>query len=396
MKKMIFPVIILSILVFCSAEKKAKEPVVEIIDGVEYVHNPAEPVYPEKSVVFEEELTLTGENAKTGEVYLYEFYRFFVNKNGYIFVPDVTEYSIKIFDENGKYIKAVGRKGQGPGEFQYISHIDFLSNGKMIVVDSNGRRYSIFNKDWEFERLFGFNESAIVMKILAIGDSTIILESGYRKLDPEPKSYLSVLSFGFDGYKKCNFGDFTPRHLETYRLPKMNFEIRPPYYPESMFTADKENLWLYHCLNDKYVLEVYDKNGKKFRQIDRRYKPVAFTKADADKYLSEYKKSKNPEFKKLADKIPLPEVKTISDVMVVDDKNNLWIQTNERKEENGKIYTAYDIFNINGIYAAKVWCDLPEWNWIPVIFKNGKLYCLYIDPETEAKFIKRYNVKWIN
>ncbi len=57
-------------------------------------------------------------------------------------------------------------------------------------------------------------------------------------------------------------------------------------------------------------------------------------------------------------KIILPEIKTITDRILVDDESNLWVQTNEKKEENGKTFTVYDVFNKDGYYEAKVWCEL--------------------------------------
>ena len=142
MKQFSIIVSICLIVLFCSGDEKAYESVVETIDGIEYIHNPGVPIHPNKKVIFEEELSLTGENEETGEVYVYHFYDLYIDDNGNIFIPDIEEHNIKVFDKNGKYIKTMGRKGQGPGEFQYISHIDFLSNGNMIVVDSDGRRSS--------------------------------------------------------------------------------------------------------------------------------------------------------------------------------------------------------------------------------------------------------------
>jgi len=40
--------------------------------------------------------------------------------------------------------------------------------------------------------------------------------------------------------------------------------------------------------------------------------------------------------------------------MYVDDKSNLWIRTNGKKEEKNKTMTAFDIFDPNGHYYAKV------------------------------------------
>ena len=75
--------------------------------------------------------------------------------------------------------------------------------------------------------------------------------------------------------------------------------------------------------------------------------------------------------------------------MVVDDKGNLWIETNEEKEEQGKTYTAFDIFNEDGIYEAKVWLDSSIG-----LFRNGKMYTRVTDEETGYRVYRRYRVIW--
>ena len=87
--------------------------------------------------------------------------------------------------------------------------------------------------------------------------------------------------------------------------------------------------------------------------------------------------------------VQMPPLKTIADSMVVDDKGNLWVETYEEKEEQGKTYTAFDIFNEDGIYEAKVWLDRSIG-----IFRNGKMYARVTDEETGYRVYKRYRVIW--
>lgn len=85
----------------------------------------------------------------------------------------------------------------------------------------------------------------------------------------------------------------------------------------------------------------------------------------------------------------MPKVKNIVVRMYVDDKSNLWVRTNEVKKEEDKTLTAFDIFNSNGHYYAKVWTAT-----FPQIFKNGKMYRMDIDRDTEYRTLKRYKVVW--
>ena len=94
-------------------------------------------------------------------------------------------------------------------------------------------------------------------------------------------------------------------------------------------------------------------------------------------------------FKKAVGAMEMPQVKSIVSKMYVDDKSNLWIRTNEIKIEEGKILTAFDIFNSDGHYYAKVWIKFTSF-----IFKKGKMYRMDIDQNTGSHSMKRNKVVW--
>ena len=94
--------------------------------------------------------------------------------------------------------------------------------------------------------------------------------------------------------------------------------------------------------------------------------------------------------KKMVRGMSMPTVKTITSRMLVNDSGNLWVETHEQREEEGRVFTAYDIFNQEGYYEAKVWLDLR-----PEIFVKGKMYLMHTDEETGYRFLKRYRVIWV-
>ena len=86
MKKLTIFLIITFYFIYCSKRDKPNEPVIETINGIEYVHNQAEPLYPDRQVVFEEEFSITGEDSETGEIYLFRPAQFTVDNDENIFV----------------------------------------------------------------------------------------------------------------------------------------------------------------------------------------------------------------------------------------------------------------------------------------------------------------------
>ena len=162
----------------------------------------------------------------------------------------------------------------------------------------------------------------------------------------------------------------------------------PPVALVSIFTGDPEKELFYHCLNNKFLIEVYDISGKLFRKIDRPYEPVPFTNKDAEEYKASFKAS-GEMMRKAIESMKMPKVKSVVVRMYIDDESNLWIRTNEKKEEENKILTAFDIFNPDGHYYARIWIEFTS-----LIFKKGKLYWMDVDNLTGYQTLKRYKVVW--
>ncbi len=74
-----------------------------------------------------------------------------VAANGDIFVADghVNARIVK-FDKDGKFIKAWGKKGEGPGEFNLPHTLVIDSRGRVLVGDRSNNRIQIFDQDGTF------------------------------------------------------------------------------------------------------------------------------------------------------------------------------------------------------------------------------------------------------
>lgn len=101
-------------------------------------------------------------------------------QSGMIVVADVAEGSLVFFDPSGKVVKRSGRKGQGPGEYQYLSWLhqcqgDTLFTwdpilGRVSVVDSAGRVVRQFRLPGRPSRLSCARNGtfAVIMRVTAM------------------------------------------------------------------------------------------------------------------------------------------------------------------------------------------------------------------------------------
>lgn len=68
-----------------------------------------------------------------------------VDAIGRIYVADVREREIRVFDSTGAVIRTIGRPGRGPGEFVHPVGLDVDSDGNLFVYDPMQRRVSEFD-----------------------------------------------------------------------------------------------------------------------------------------------------------------------------------------------------------------------------------------------------------
>ncbi len=359
--------------------KKQSSVRVEKIDGVEWVHNNAEPEHPQRTVSFVHELAI-GEKE---EDKLFQPAGVTVSNDGRMFILDRSDMTVKVYDVNGAYVQSIGRMGDGPGEFKGVTGMLFTPDGHLAVLDIQLRRVSIFNGQGAFIKSCQLTQPMIRFYLLT--DSTF---TGDANLYGE-KHQLFVKTYDFTGKELLSFGQFTPAEFKTLRQTNVAFSISLPYPVMSVFAGDLQRQWLYHCRNDQYLLEVYDRSGRLFRKIDRPYAPVAVTDKDKEDYYSGFDKNSNPIFTKMAREVELPKNRTITELLLTDDHGNLWLKTNEDREEDGESISAYDIFDPHGVFQTRVWTGLE-----PRLFAKGKMYARQTDKETDAVSIHRYSVQW--
>ncbi|MGD8815727.1 MAG: 6-bladed beta-propeller [Acidobacteriota bacterium] len=68
--------------------------------------------------------------------------------DGMIFIADFSMNRVQMYDRDGRYLRTLGREGQGPGEFEWIWGMTVA--GDMLVVDDRGNaRFSTWQLDGE-------------------------------------------------------------------------------------------------------------------------------------------------------------------------------------------------------------------------------------------------------
>jgi len=141
--------VIFSIFILIAAGNLVQNPqwkgTIEDEDGVKVIKNPNEPLYGEITFDLEEDLSIGNEEDEN-----YMFYRIrglAVDAEDNILISDMSNYRIQVFNKDGKYIKTIGRSGQGPGEFEQPTRVRIDSSSGKIYVKDLYLALDIFDRD---------------------------------------------------------------------------------------------------------------------------------------------------------------------------------------------------------------------------------------------------------
>ncbi|MCJ7582979.1 MAG: 6-bladed beta-propeller [Candidatus Aminicenantes bacterium] len=349
--------------VMACVQKEAEYPVVvEDIDGVKIVTNPD---YPKDGVI---EYTLVEDLSIGGDVddADYIFHRpqgIKVGKDGMIYIMDWGDATIKLFDQEGQFIRVIGGKGQGPNEFGQLIYFSLGSGGDINVLDPVNHRVAVLNTEGEY--LGGFRlEEGFPTELETDNQNNIYVGLSMRE---ENLQWLNIRSFSRDGEELVNYGEFKLvqsiiQNVKTERgVTSMSSTSR--HAATTVWKVSPKGK-LYAGYGDIYQISVYDTDGSLDFKFGRQYTPVQ------NKYAGKAGQPKD-----------VGVFNVITRHWLFDDEGNIWIEffTGDEPE-----HIFYDVFSPDGIYLKQVQVK----HRILQLFE-GKAFC-FVRDENEFVAVKRF------
>lgn len=375
MKRKIFPACVLFIFSFClfiyceylHADKtKVKEE-----NGVTVVYNPKKPDPPpgaRTQLILEEDLTIGVKEGEEEYMFL-EATRLDVDDEENIYILDRKASKVRVYDKNGQFLRTIGKKGQGPGEFQGPRDIYITPQKEILVNDGSTRRLLFFALDGKFLREASAGKMWLFLDPKV--DSKGNIYASFMVLDEKPSSQLKKFKPNLEPISDITLLEMAKPPALDPRFPRIHWFVM-------------ENDKLIWSVQTKYEFHILNAEGKLVRKIVKDYDPVDFTEEDKERVLERLYGGKPPPSNV---KLEWPKNQLAFMDVTVDDQGRLFVKTYERKEGD-KETSYYDVFDREGRYIAKVFLDVT-----PRIWKKGKMYTFY-DDEEGYRFVKRYNVIW--
>lgn len=126
---------------------------VEVIDGVEHVHNLASIWGETPGLALEHELTIGAGEVSDERYMLRTPSDALRDEEGTIYILDRWRPGVRVYDASGRHLLDIGKRGSGPGEFIEALAMDRSPSGEIFIVDPPGGKVSVMGSDGSFDRL---------------------------------------------------------------------------------------------------------------------------------------------------------------------------------------------------------------------------------------------------
>jgi len=330
---------------------------------VTVVTNPDEPIY--KTPIFElkEDLSLGGPRA-IGDYAFGSIRNFVIDEQGSIYVLDGKNYRVQAFDDSGKFIRTIGRKGQGPGDLDYPLYLSINRTADELMVLQGVRRLSFFRTEGSFIRQLNIDNS--VRAQLDSRGQIYLLEQARSKHGEWSFEVRKLSMFG------TNLGIVASVPGQGY-TGKIN-----PFFPYNYFQVDRSDNLVYGDSRAYELLFFEPSEGKLFKKVVRNYSAIPVTEEDRKRELE----NTPPEVQA---NLIFPRYHPVFTGLIVSDTGHILIRTNEKAKDGRLIY---DIFDSEGHYVSRIPLKSSG-----ITILKGKYYGLEED-EDGFQYVKRYRVIW--
>ena len=167
-------------------------------------------------------------------------------KGNFIIADGWQSIGVYIFGQDGKFIRGLGRKGQGPGEYENPVSIEISREGEIWVADYGNNRISIYSEDLNFKDQIICRPRILHFLHLNSRNEIYMYRSQANPLKPNTSD--TIFRYDSQGNKISSFAPFPKEALKvkfwagqdgmTIGKDDSIYEMNPLYYKIRKFSPD--------------------------------------------------------------------------------------------------------------------------------------------------------------
>ncbi|MBN1272340.1 MAG: 6-bladed beta-propeller [Candidatus Aminicenantes bacterium] len=299
------------------------------------------------------------------------------DSKGNIYVLDPYNFRVQIFTSRGDYLKTIGRRGQGPGEFELPLYINIDTLDNIYVFDMLRKTWVVFTSGGIFYKNIRADKNIIRVEKICI-DSNQNIICGYVPIEGN-----------FEVYKISRFDEkfnlledlYEKEGVLSFMRLQGGINIIPHRYtPKIIWTMGDDGI-IYVSFNKTYEIEVLSGNGELIHKITRKIQPEKITQKEKNEVIGKLRQRFSNDIIK---QIDFPKMKPpIWHLYIVD--NYLYVQKKILRKKNKFLF---DMFEKTGRYVDEVILDFQ-----PMVYKNNFIYTIRPDFENLTADVIRYKIE---
>jgi hypothetical protein len=274
--------------------------------------------------------------------------------DGRIEIANNGTHELRYYDVSGKYLSASGRKGKGPGEFEWLAWIARMPGDSVLAFDRSSQRMSVFDDSGHFVRMShptGVSGMAAFFSepVGRFTDGSVVVAA---RRPPMPgadetgvvRAPTTLLRYAESGSLVDTLGQFPGE--ERYVQPRAMSGLL--FGRDTKFTVHGNDL--YAGSTDRYEIGVYTADGTLRRSIRRVFENLPVTSADIEtvkqEQLDRMRRSNGPlnpaEFERMYAEMPIPKTMPAYAGLRVDAEGNLWVADYLRPSDHQSRFMVFD------------------------------------------------------
>jgi hypothetical protein len=321
-------------------------------EGVVHVLNPAEP-YSAPVVVAPKELWRAGGEDDEGILFGIVT-QITSDDGGYVYVLDAQLNQVVIFSPEGEYLRAIGREGEGPGEFRRPSDLFLTADGNVAIMQRMPGRIVVLTPEGEPAgdmrvpqsedggmQMFGGGASA--------GEHVVLNLSRFSRKEAAFSTITSLIALNPAGELVATYHE----RRDENDFANMVFDEKKIGLGSLVWSVDRNGHVYTSDDFDAYRIQVWNADGSVVRVIEREY-------THRKRSPEEMKRNVPVVRIRRGDQAQSPEVKaseTDRDIQQIFPRDNgdLWVLSSKGAFDapNGSI-AAFDVFDSDGRFVRQI------------------------------------------
>lgn len=350
----------------------SSEPEIDIPEDIASLENLT--VYPaDTEPVFNMSLSPEATFGDTDDLFLGGWLAAKVDNNGRVFIADMQETQLHMYNPDGSYNRQIGREGEGPGEYRQIGtmrtddqFLHLMDRGLNRITRYDLETFEVAGEtSLTIEQTEGENFRYPQDYYLTGSEKYLILVgSGFSAgvTDDSGRS-IGGLKLGWkgDSLSTESLFSFDPSEALVHREGGSIMVMSVPYKRSSVISF--QNNQLIHGWSEHFLFSVYDENGEYQRAI---YYPYQNMPLDKDEILEMYE-DRDEQWFSMVQNDDMPDMWPSWNTFTTDDEGRIWV---ERLVDDSDNTVLHVLSNSGELLGTASW----QRNRTIQDIKNGYLY----------------------